>query len=118
MHTQDRAISELQAVQDKIGRDAMMFGNIYIYWREVQAQYYRELGKRYSSLHWTSMIIQKLWQLAWDQRDHRNEVLHKSENFVSLAEARKKNLQPGPKVPFTGINTFFKNIGWQMHYCG
>jgi hypothetical protein len=35
------------------------------------------------------MLIHKLWQVARDQYDHRNEVLHESENFVSLADAQK-----------------------------
>jgi hypothetical protein len=67
----------------------MMLGNIHINWRETHAQYYRELDTTYSSLHWTSMITQKLWQVAWDQWDHWNEVLPKSENYVSLAEIQK-----------------------------
>jgi hypothetical protein len=33
------------------------------------------------------MLIQKLWQVAWDQWDHRNEILHRHKNLVTLAEA-------------------------------
>jgi hypothetical protein len=35
------------------------------------------------------MLIQKLWQVAWDQWDNRNEFLHKSKNCVYLSEAQK-----------------------------
>jgi hypothetical protein len=30
------------------------------------------------------MLIQKLWQVTWD---HRNEILHRHENLITLVEA-------------------------------
>jgi hypothetical protein len=33
------------------------------------------------------MLIQKLWRVAWDQWGHRNDILHRHENLVNLAEA-------------------------------
>jgi hypothetical protein len=65
-----------------------MFGNISILWQEIQAQYFREIGKQNSGLRWTSTPIQNIWQVACDQWEHRNEILHKSENLVTQAEAK------------------------------
>jgi lipopolysaccharide biosynthesis glycosyltransferase len=87
LHARYPDICELQEAHDDIGWDAMMVKNISILWREIQEQYYRGLAHRYSSLHWTGMLIQKLWQVAWDQLDHRNEILDQHENLVTLAEA-------------------------------
>jgi hypothetical protein len=39
------------------------------------------------------LLIQKLWKTAWDQLDHRNDVLHGQENMVSQAEADMMNSQ-------------------------
>jgi hypothetical protein len=33
------------------------------------------------------MLTKKLWQVTWDQWDHRNEIFHRNENMVTLAEA-------------------------------
>jgi hypothetical protein len=30
------------------------------------------------------MLIQKLWQVAWDQWDHWNDVIHQHENLVTI----------------------------------
>jgi hypothetical protein len=39
-------IQELQDAQDDIRWDKFMFGNISVLWQEIQAQYFREIGKR------------------------------------------------------------------------
>jgi Fe-S cluster biosynthesis and repair protein YggX len=38
-------------------------------------------------LRWTSELIQKIWQVAWDQWEHRNTILRNSKNLVTQAEA-------------------------------
>jgi hypothetical protein len=64
-----------------------MFENTSILWQEIQAHYFREIGKQNSELHWTSVIIHKIWKVAWDQWEHRNAILHKYEKLVTQAEA-------------------------------
>jgi hypothetical protein len=80
-------LQELQDAQDDIGWDKFMFGNISVLWQEIQAQHFREIGKHNSGLRWTSALIQKIWQVEWDQWEHRNAILHKSENLVTQAES-------------------------------
>jgi hypothetical protein len=76
-----------QDAQYEIGWDKFMFGNIYVLWQDIQAQYFRKIGKQNSGLWWTSAFIQKIWQVTWDQWEHRNAILHNSENLVTQAEA-------------------------------
>jgi Fe-S cluster biosynthesis and repair protein YggX len=64
-----------------------MFGNISVLWQEIQAQYFREIGKQNSGLRWTSALIQKILQVAWDQWEHRNVILHNSKNLVTQTES-------------------------------
>jgi regulator of sirC expression with transglutaminase-like and TPR domain len=64
-----------------------MFGNISILWQEIQAQYFREIGKENPGLRWTSALIHKIWQVAWEQREHRNVILRNYENLTTQAEA-------------------------------
>jgi hypothetical protein len=52
-------------------------------WQEIQAQYFRDIGKQNSGLRWTSALIQKIWQVAWDQWEHMNVIIHNSENLVT-----------------------------------
>jgi hypothetical protein len=79
-------VQELQDAQDDIGWDKFMFGNISVLWQEIQAQYFREIGKQNSGLRWTSALIQKIWKVAWDQWEHVNAILNNSENLVTQAE--------------------------------
>jgi hypothetical protein len=80
-------LQELQDTQDDIGWDRFMFGNISVLWQEIQAQYFQEIGVHNSELRWTSALIQNIWQVAWDQWEHKNKILHTSENLVTQAEA-------------------------------
>jgi hypothetical protein len=80
-------LQELQDAQDDIGWDKFMFGNISVLWQEIQAQYFREIGKQNSGLRWTSALIQNIWKLTWDQWEHRNVILHNSENLVTQAHS-------------------------------
>jgi hypothetical protein len=65
----EHELQELQDSQDDIGWDNFMSGNISVMWQEIQAQYFQEIGKQNSGLRWTSALIQKIWQVAWDQSE-------------------------------------------------
>ncbi len=47
-------------------------------WREQQDQAWKRLQSRKSSQRWTSELIKKLWNVAWDMWEQQNEALHKS----------------------------------------
>jgi len=47
-------------------------------WQEQQDQIWKQMQSRKSSQRWTSELIKKLWNVAWDMWDQRNEALHDS----------------------------------------
>jgi len=49
-----------------------------IEWRKQQDQIWKQLQSCKSSKHWTTEIIKKLWNMAWDMWEQRNEALHQS----------------------------------------
>jgi hypothetical protein len=79
-------LQEPEDAQDDIVWDRFVLGNIYVLWQEIQAKYFQEIGKQNSGLRWTSALIQNIWQVAWDQRENRNEILHSSENLFTKSE--------------------------------
>ena len=52
----------------------------------------RTVHRRYNRHDITSPIT-KLRDVAWDQSDHRNSVLHDSENYVTREQAERMELQ-------------------------
>jgi hypothetical protein len=78
-------LQELQDAQDDIEQYKFMFGNISVLWQEIQAQYFRERGKQNLGMRWISALIQNIWQVAWDQWEHRNAILHNSDKLVTQA---------------------------------
>jgi hypothetical protein len=45
-------------------------------------EYRRMVGK-------ISLLIEKIWDVAWGQRDHCNDFVHSPENLVSMSEIDK-----------------------------
>ena len=68
--------------QDGIGWQALLEGAPAKGWSDAQQRYYDLLGKRNTGKRWLTAIIQKLWDVAWDLWDHRNNVLHKKDDGV------------------------------------
>ena len=66
-----------------------MEGGISKYWEQPQ-EYYLEFTKSpRTSKRWTISLIQKLFAVAWDQRDHHNAILHDNENKFDLVESQR-----------------------------
>ena len=68
--------------QDGIGWQALLEGAPAKGWSDAQQRYYDALGRRNTGERWLTAIIQKLWDVAWDLWDHRNNVLHKKDDGV------------------------------------
>jgi hypothetical protein len=73
-------------------------------------------GKRNSGERWVRLLIKKLWDVAWYQWDHRNEVVHKTDNLVTQAEAEQLNgwireeIRIGQGLVLTGDQYLFHNM--------
>jgi len=59
-----------------IGSDRLIEGWIPLAWRLEQEQYWNHIRTCKLSKRWTSELIKKLWDVAWDLWDQRNEALH------------------------------------------
>ena len=65
--------------QDNFGWDCFIYGFWSDQWSAVQQAYLLSLQSKLTVKRWSSAIILKLWQIAWDMWDHRNAMLHDSE---------------------------------------
>jgi len=62
--------------QDKIGWNLALEGVLTLQWHMQQEQYWQRIKLCWSAKWWTSKLIKKLWQVAWDMWRHRNSALH------------------------------------------
>jgi hypothetical protein len=60
--------------QDQIGWLAFFEGCIAVEWSGVQEAHYLWLGHRNTGKRWATSLIVKLWEIAWDLWDHRNQI--------------------------------------------
>jgi hypothetical protein len=75
------------AAQDRIGWWLAFFeGCIAIEWAGVQEAHFLWLGHRNTGKRWATMsLIVKLWEVAWDLWDHRNQVKKHLETAQDVA---------------------------------
>lgn len=72
--------------QNKIGWQALLQGCPAVGWAEVQQAYLDWCGSRRTGKRWLSALIRKLWDIAWDQWEHRNGILHNVEDDLATRE--------------------------------
>ena len=70
------AVQALMQAQQTIGWFPILFGFIHKAWTEHQQAYLQALGSKKHPARWTRMLIQKMFNIAWDMWDHRNHVKH------------------------------------------
>jgi len=62
--------------QCAIGWDCLIEGWLPLSWCLEQEQFWSHIRTRKSSKWWTSELIKKFWEVAWDLWDQCNEALH------------------------------------------
>ena len=63
--------------QHTIGWQHVITGKLHVIWMEVQQQHFIQTGRsKKSSLRWLSQLISRIWKIAWDLWDKRNEYEH------------------------------------------
>jgi len=65
--------------QTQVGWDCLLDGWLVQQWCSVQATYWSQIHSQKSCKRWTSELIKKLWNTAWDLWEDWNEALHNSE---------------------------------------
>ena len=73
--------------QTDIGWGAALEGRWSELWVEIQERHFRKLKKQRSGKRWLTTIIRKLWNIAWDLWQHRNDVQAERQ----IEERRMKN---------------------------
>ena len=67
----------LTDAQMDIGWQYVIIGRLHIDWIEVQQRHFIKIGRgKKSSLRWLSKLISRIWKIAWDLWDKRNEFEH------------------------------------------
>jgi hypothetical protein len=84
-YTDMPGLLEAIAAQDLIGWLAFFEGCIAIEWAGVQEAHFIWLGRRNTGKRWATSLVVKLWEIAWDLWDHRNQVKHNLETAQDLA---------------------------------
>ena len=80
-------MEDLQAAidsQDAIGWDNFFEGCIALEWERVQAAYYAWCRSKKSGRRWTTALITKLWDIAWDLWEQRIGIFHGQANAETL----------------------------------
>jgi hypothetical protein len=72
------------AAQDDIGWDNFFEGRVAKDWEYAQDSHYKWCKSRRSGRRWTISLIQKLWDIAWDLWENRNDMLYAKENAEAL----------------------------------
>ena len=89
-----RGLRKVVDDQDECGWKAFLDGTPVIGWANVQQSFYEWKGSRRMGQRWLSALIQKMWDVAWDQWQFRNKVLHdREEGMLALqrqAEIREQ----------------------------
>jgi hypothetical protein len=65
--------------QEKLGWRCLLEGFPVKGWAEIQEAYYGRKGSRRSGKRWLVAVLKKLSDIAWDQWEHRNGILHDKE---------------------------------------
>jgi hypothetical protein len=72
------------AAQDRIGWLAFFEGCSAVEWSGVQEAHFLWLGCRNTGKRWATSLIEKLWEIAWDLWDHRNQIKSNLETAQDL----------------------------------
>ena len=88
--TSNAEIREALDIQDQgIGWTSFFEGCIAMEWTKIQEAYYKRIGSRKSGRRWTIELIKKLFDVAWDLWDHRNDVNNAKKNQATLYNMKK-----------------------------
>jgi hypothetical protein len=70
--------------QSTLGWRNFLEGFLHTSWQATQKIYFARIGSARSPKRWTTALIQKLWDVAWDMWEHRNDILHNQEQSILL----------------------------------
>jgi hypothetical protein len=75
-------VREIVEYQTRVGWQAFFEGTPVQGWADIQQRYYEFIRSRRLGRRWIAAVIRKMWDIAWDLWEHRNQVLHDRENSL------------------------------------
>ena len=78
----NQLLNQALRVQHRIGWQQFIEGFWSTGWRQCQEQHFKEINSAKSAILWLSKTQRKIWQIAWEMWQHRNEVLHKNNQSI------------------------------------
>jgi hypothetical protein len=70
----------LTTAQHSIGWQHIITGKFHVMWIDVQQHHFIKIGRgKKSSLRWLSQLISRIWKIAWELWDKRNEYEHEDD---------------------------------------
>ena len=84
------------ASQDRLGWDSLIEGRLSYEWGEVQQRYLTYIGSRRTGKRWLVAVIKKLWTIAWNFWQDRNEI-----NVDKRTRRQRKELEERVQQEFT-----------------
>jgi Reverse transcriptase (RNA-dependent DNA polymerase) len=76
----------LEQQQDAIGWNIILEGTLPKAWSSHQNNHYKAIGSLQSGKRWLVQLILKLWDIAWDLWEHRNNIAHESNALIELQQ--------------------------------
>lgn len=76
------ALEQAFLEQEHIGWYNFLFGYVSQEWQRLQQAHYQYLGLQKTGKRWVTALIEKLWQVIWNQWDDRNKTLHNKKKIL------------------------------------
>ena len=100
----------LTSAQQSIGWQHVITGKFHIHWLEVQQQHFLQTGRgKKSSIRWLAQLISRIWKIAWDLWEKRNEYEHENDQLHKHQEYSMRIAQE--------IAYGYEDLHESCHYC-
>ena len=81
-HPTNQILCQAIRVQNRIGWKSFIKGFWSLHWRECQEAHFQEIKSNKSAMLWLSKTQRKIWHIAWEMWQHRNNVLHDNNKSI------------------------------------
>ena len=88
--------------QDSIGWYNMTNGFISKKWRIIQRAHLKEIGSLKSPELWITRLQRRIWEIAWEMWQHRNEFLHSDGSTIHFQESAAINTEIRNELQISG----------------
>jgi hypothetical protein len=100
------------AQQDNIGWQQFINGHLGYRWKGIQQEYLEFLARRNTGKKWVRELIKKLWGVAWDMWEHRNDILHTTLTPAKLRRIEDLNTKIQRQLKLGQGGLLPRNLHW------